>query len=702
MTKYKYISDQLQLKENSVKSTVKLLSEGATVPFIARYRKEATNGLDEVQIGNIKQADELYKKIVARKETVIDAIESQDKLTTELKAKIENSFNLTEIEDLYLPYKQKRQTKADIAKKKGLEPLAKLLMVERDHQPKSTAKRFLKGEVKSIDEAFSGAKDIIAEWVNENTVLRNKLRYLYTYKSQIQSKLVKGKAEVAEKYENYFDHTEALQKIPSYRFLPIFRASNEGFLRMKIKVDKKEVQAILERFFIKENNESSDLVREACEDAYKRLLHPTLENEVIQTKKEEADKNAIKVFSNNLRQLLLAPPLGQKRILAIDPGFRTGCKVVCVDESGDLLTNLTIYPHAPQKEVTLAKNKLFQLIQMYKIQAIAIGNGTASRETENMIKHMRFDTDIQVFVVSEDGASVYSASPIAREEFPSYDVTVRGAVSIARRLMDPLSELVKIDPKSIGVGQYQHEVDQRLLKESLNEVTISCVNQVGVELNTASPYVLSYVSGLGPQLAKNIVTYRSENGAFKDRNSLKKVPRLGTKAFEQCAGFLRIRESENPLDNSGVHPEQYANVSRLAKSLGCIVEELIGNEKHLEGLKQEDHSYFDAYTFEDIIKELKKPGRDPRKSIKTLAFDESVNAIEDLFIGKKLNGVVSNITNFGAFVNLGIKENGLIHKSNLADSYVENPADFVNLHEPVRVEVITLDIPRKRIGLKRI
>lgn len=702
MNNITFIENATQLNSKNINATLRLLEEGATIPFISRYRKEATGGLDEVEISNIKNAKESFDKIIQRKETIKSAIESQDQLTQELADKIEKTFDLNELEDLYLPFKQKRKTRGDKAKELGLEPLAKLIMVQKDEQPEQTAQRFVKGKVESVDEAIQGAKDIIAEWVNEHLAFRNKLRFQYQVRGMLTSKVIKTKKEDAEKYQNYFDFSELLKKSPSYRFLAIYRASKEGLLRMKIAIDSEEVNRLIERFFVRASNKSSDIVRESCEDAYKRLLHPALENEAIQEKKTLADQDAIKVFSNNLRQLLLAPPLGQKRILAIDPGYRSGCKVVCLDASGALLTNINIYPHAPQNEMSQAKNKLFQLIQTYKIEAIAIGNGTASRETENMVKHMRFDTDMQVFVVSEDGASVYSASSIAREEFPEYDVTVRGAVSIGRRLMDPLSELVKIDPKSIGVGQYQYEVNQTLLKESLDEVTVSCVNQVGVELNTASPYLLSYVSGLGNQLAQNIVTYRSENGPFKSRAELKKVPRLGAKAFEQCAGFLRINDSKNPLDRSGVHPEAYANVTKMAKSLGLTIPELIGNTEVLKTLKQTDLPYFDPYTFKDVIAELQKPGRDPRKSIKTLAFDETVNSIEDLFIGKKLNGIVTNITNFGAFVNIGIKENGLIHKSNLADTFVENPADFIALHEHVNVEVITLDKDRKRIGLKKI
>ncbi|HLU87611.1 MAG TPA: helix-hairpin-helix domain-containing protein, partial [Taishania sp.] len=559
-----------------------------------------------------------------------------------------------------------------------------------------------KGDIDSEEEAIQGAKDIIAEWINENASTRARLRQLFTRKGKLASKLVKGKEGEAEKYKDYFDFSEPLYKTASHRFLALYRADREGLLKLTVQPEKEEALDLLYRQFVKGNDALATVVEEACDDAYKRLLLPSLQNETIQVQKEKADIEAIKVFSSNLRQLLLAPPLGEKRVLAIDPGFRTGCKVVCVDEAGNLLTNATIYPHPPQNESSAAKAKIAQLVEAYKIDAIAIGDGTAGRETENFIKHIHFNRDIQVFSVREDGASIYSAGPIARKEFPDYDVTVRGAVSIGRRLKDPLSELVKIDPKSVGVGQYQHEVNQTMLKEALDDVVISAVNTVGVDLNTASPYLLSYVSGLGMQLAENIVAHRSEIGKFTSRNDLKKVKRLGDKAFEQAAGFLRIRDGENPLDNSAVHPESYKHVEKIAKKLGLKTAELIGNTEQLNQIKHADFPDIDAYTFNDIVNELKKPGRDPRKQAKVLEFDSSIRTIEDLKIGMELNGIVTNVTAFGAFVNIGIKENGLIHKSQLADVYVEDPSKFIQLHEHVKVQVVEIDVARKRIGLKRL
>ncbi|PKR80947.1 RNA-binding transcriptional accessory protein [Brumimicrobium salinarum] len=702
MNEVKYILNHTQLQSKNIEATLKLLSEGATIPFISRYRKEATGGLDEVEIANIRDASLQYNKITDRQTTIKKAIEEQEALTDELRNKINACFDLNELEDLYLPYKKKRKTRAEAARQLGLEGLAKLIMSQGGQTPEDAAKRFVKDKVNDAEAALAGARDIIAEWINENSAVRSRLRKSYSNYSQLTSKVVKTKKEEAEKYRDYFDYSSSLKKCPSYRFLAIYRANKEGLLRMKVVVDEDHIFDFLHRYYVKGNSPMNEQIELAYEDAYKRLLHPALENEALSEKKTEADISAIKVFSDNLRQLLLAPPLGKRRILAIDPGFRTGCKVVCIDEAGELLTNATIFPHAPQRETDKAKSKIWQLVEAHKIDAIAIGNGTASRETEFMVKRIKFKTDIDIFVVSEDGASVYSASSIARQEFPDYDVTVRGAVSIGRRLMDPLAELVKIDPKSIGVGQYQHEVDQKLLKESLDDVVISAVNEVGVNLNTASPYLLSYVSGLGPQLAENIVEFRRENNGFSSRKQLKKVKRLGEKAFEQCAGFLRITDGKIPLDNSAVHPESYAAIEKMAKQLNMTVEDLIGNAEVLDSLKQSDFSYIDAFTFEDIIKELKKPGRDPRKKVKVLEFDSTVNTIDDLSVGKKLNGIVTNVTNFGAFVNIGIKENGLIHKSNLANTYVENPADYIKLHEHVTVEVIQLDVARKRIGLKRV
>lgn len=699
MNKIDFIGSATSLNNKNIKDTLSLLNDGATIPFISRYRKERTGGLDEVEVAAIRDNAEKFDKISERQETIISAILEQGKLTDELENKIANCYDPTILEDLYLPFKQKRKTRGDKAKELGLEPLAKLIMVQRDENPESTAERFVKNKVETVDDAINGAKDIIAEWINENSALRDKLRYLYQNRSTVSSKLIKGKKEEGDKYKDYFDYQTGLKNCPSYRFLAITRAAREGIVRLKVKIDEDQANDILDRFFIKSNNSSADIVKDAAKDAYKRLLHPALENEALNSKKEEADDSAILVFADNLRQLLLSPPLGNKRILAIDPGYRTGCKVVCLNESGDLLHNETIFPHPPQKDLAKAKSKLFQLVQAHKIEALAIGNGTAGRETEYMVKRVHFDRDVEVFVVPEDGASIYSASSVGRKEFPKHDVTVRGAVSIGRRLMDPLAELVKIDAKSIGVGQYQHEVDQKKLKTKLDEVVMSCVNEVGVDVNTASPYLLSYVSGLGPQLAENIVKYRSEKGGVSSRNELKKVPRLGDKAFEQCAGFLRVRESKNPLDNSAVHPESYHQVKRMGTRLDIDVKDLIGKTEILKDLKHADFSFVDKFTFEQIISELKKPGRDPRKSIKVFEFDETIKTIDDLFIGKELNGIVTNVTSFGAFVNIGIKENGLIHKSNMADTFVENPADYVKLHQHVKVKVISLETDRKRIGL---
>jgi uncharacterized protein len=702
MNQAQYIINLTSIPSKSIENTLQLLQEGATVPFISRYRKEATNGLDEVQITAIRDFSKKFDELIARQQTILNSIEEQDKLTAELKLKIEDCFDATLLEDLYLPFKQKRQTKGDKAKKLGLEPLAKMIMSQRGGDPLQMAERFVKGEVVDEEMALSGANDIIAEWINENTSSRARLRQLFQRKALLQSKLVKGKEELAEKYRDYFDFTEALHKCASHRFLALYRAEREGLLSLKAQPEQEEAIEFLERFYVKGTDGCSEMVKAACKDAYKRLLAPSLENEVIQEAKEKADLAAIHVFSTNLRQLLLAPPLGSKRILAIDPGFRTGCKVVCLDEAGTLLTNTTIFPHPPQNETKAAKAKLAQLVQAYKIDAIAIGDGTAGRETEYVVKKTQFDRVLTVFSVREDGASIYSASAIARKEFPDYDVTVRGAVSIGRRLMDPLAELVKIDPKSVGVGQYQHEVNQTLLKNALDDVIVSSVNAVGVDVNTASSYLLSYVSGLGPTLAENIVAYRSENGKIENRNDLKNVKRMGDKAFEQAAGFLRIRDGENPLDNSALHPETYKFVQLMAKRLKIELPNLIGNEAVIKEIKAADYPEIDSFTFEDLIKELKKPGRDPRKTAKVLEFDASIRTINDLRVGMILPGIVTNVTAFGAFVNIGIKENGLIHKSQLAEVYVENPADFIQLHEHVDVQVLEVDPDRKRVGLKKI
>jgi uncharacterized protein len=701
MQKQDYIQANSGLQPKSIINTLKLLDEGSTIPFIARYRKEMTNGLDEVEIALIRDNSKKFDELTARQQTILTAINEQEKLTNELREKIENCFDSVILEDLYLPYKQKRVTKGEKAKKLGLEPLAKMIISQRGGDPEFMAEKFVKGEVEDVQSAISGAKDIMAEWMNENLQIRSRLRQLFQRKSVLVSKLVKGKEEEAAKYRDYFDFSESINRCASHRLLALIRAEREGYISLKSQPDSTEALEILERYFVKGNDACAQIVLAACKESFKRLISPSLENDVLNEAKEKADREAIKVFSTNLRQLLLAPPLGSKRILAIDPGFRTGCKVVCLDESGELLMNQTIYPHAPQNESSAAKSKLAQWVQAYKIDAIAIGDGTAGRETENLVKYIRFDRDLEVFVVREDGASIYSASSIARKEFPHFDVTVRGSVSIGRRLMDPLAELVKIDPKSIGVGQYQHEVNQTLLKNGLDDVVISCVNAVGVDLNTASPYLLSYVSGLGPALAENIVAYRAENGPFQSREELKKVKRLGDKAYEQATGFLRVRNSENPLDNSAVHPESYSVVVKMAKNLKVEVKELIGNESLAGQLNKADFPELDSFTFDDLVKELKKPGRDPRKKAKVLEFDSTIRTIDDLRTGMILPGIVTNVTAFGAFVNIGIKENGLIHKSNLADVYVEDPAKFIALHEHVQVQVLEVDAARKRVGLKK-
>jgi uncharacterized protein len=697
-----FIEKNSTIVSGSIKNTVELLNDGATIPFISRYRKEKTGNLDEVQITTIRDLSKKFDEIITRQNSIIKSIDDQGKLTEDLKEKIENSFDLVQLEDIYLPFKQKRITRGEKARKLGLEPLAKMILSQKGSNLSRMIDTFVKGDVENEDMALQGAKDIIAEWVNENVALRNKIRRLFQRKAIVSSKVVKGKSEVGEKYADYFDFQESLFKIPSHRFLAIIRGEKEGVIQFKVQPDKEEALEVVYEFFVKNENEFTEVIKSACNDAYTRLLMPSIENETINEAKLKADLTAIHVFSKNLKQLLLAPPLGSKRILAIDPGFRTGCKVVCIDEKGDLLTNVTIYPHPPQNEKNKASSKIAQLVQAYKIEAIAIGDGTASRETENLIKRIHFDREIEVYVVREDGASIYSASPIARKEFPDYDVTVRGAVSIGRRLMDPLSELVKIDPKSIGVGQYQHEVDQKLMKETLDDVVISAVNAVGVDVNVASAYLLQYVSGLSSSIAENIVSYRKENGFFKSRIELKKVKGLGPKAFEQSAGFLRICDAQNPLDNSAVHPESYDVVTKMAKKMNLTLKELIANNEAIKKLKKDDFSEIDSYTFNDIIEELKKPGRDPRKKAKVFEFSKEIKSIEDLKVGTILAGIVTNVTAFGAFVNIGIKENGLIHKSNLADTFVDDPMQFISLHEHVQVEVLEIDFTRKRVGLKKI
>jgi len=697
----KLIAAEINVSEKQVASTISLLDEGATIPFISRYRKEMTGSLDEVAIGTIKERYEKLQEIQKRRETILNTIEEQGQLTDELKAKIEATWDANELEDIYLPYKPKRKTRAVKAKERGLEPLFDIIMQQRDNDLESKALAFINDEVPDVEAALQGARDIIAEYINEHQTAREIVRSVFERGAVIKSRLVKGKEEEAAKYRDYFEFEEPVKRCPSHRLLAMRRGEKEGFLKVTVTPESEPAIERLNRFFVKGRTAASEQVSMAIEDAYKRLLEPSIENEVAAATREKAETEAIRVFAANLRQLLLSPPLGQKRVLAIDPGFRTGCKVVCMDAQGKLLHNENIYPHAPQNEYKQAIRKIESLVDAYKIEAIAIGNGTASRETESLIRNIRFNRDLQVFVVSEDGASVYSASKTARDEFPDYDVTVRGAVSIGRRLMDPLAELVKIDPKSIGVGQYQHDVDQNRLKGSLDQVVESCVNLVGVELNTASQHLLTYVSGLGPQLAKNIVEFRAENGPFSSRKELSKVPRLGAKAFEQCAGFLRIAGAKNPLDNSAVHPESYPIVEKMAADLQCSVAELISNKEILTKieLKKYVSEKVGMPTLTDIKSELEKPGRDPRKIIKVFEFSPDVRSIEDLKQGMVLPGIVTNITNFGAFVDVGVKQDGLVHISQLADRYVSDPNEVVSLHQHVQVKVLEVDVQRKRIQL---
>lgn len=698
------IADALKLPVHRVENTLKLLQGGATIPFISRYRKEATGGLNEVQISEISSRYEKLLELSKRKEIIQSTIESLGKLTDDLRRRIDGCWDATELEDIYLPYKPKRKTRAEAARQKGLEPLAAWLMLQRGNALDAYVKNFVKGEVKNEEDALKGARDIIAEQVNEDEQARNQIRHQYSRQAVISAKVVKGKEtdEAAAKYRDYFDFSEPLKRCSSHRLLAIRRGEAEGILKVSITPsDETECTDRLERRFVRGNNECSRQVCEAVNDAYKRLLKPAIETEFAALSKEKADDEAIRVFAGNLRQLLLAPPLGQKRVLGIDPGFRTGCKVVCLDAQGTLLHNEAIYPHPPKSEYQLAGRKLVKLVEQYRIEAIAIGNGTASRETEQFVTSQRFDREIQVFVVSEDGASIYSASKTARDEFPDYDVTVRGAVSIGRRLMDPLAELVKIDAKSIGVGQYQHDVDQTKLKEALDQTVESCVNLVGVNVNTASSHLLTYVSGLGPVLAKNIVDYRTANGPFRSRRELLKVPRMGAKAFEQCAGFLRIPHAENPLDNSAVHPESYPIVERMAADLHCSVSDLIANRELRSRISPEKYvtDTVGLPTLTDILQELEKPGRDPRQKIQVFEFDKNVRTIDDVQEGMELPGIVTNITNFGCFVDLGIKEKGLIHVSQLADRFVSDPTTVVSIHQHVRVRVIGVDRERKRIAL---
>ena len=700
----KMIASALHIAVQQVENTLSLLNGGATIPFISRYRKEATGGLDEVQIGEIKERYDKLCEMAKRKETILKTIEEQGKLSDELKKRIEACWDATELEDIYLPYKPKRKTRAEAARQKGLEPLATILMMQRENNLMARVRTFIKGEVKDEDDALKGARDIIAEQVSEDERSRNQLRNQFSRQAIITSKVVKGKEEEAAKYKDYFDFSEPLKRCTSHRLLAIRRGEAEGLLKVSISPDDEECTERLERSYVRGNNECSQQVKEAVRDAYKRLLKPSIETEFATLSKEKADEEAIRVFAGNLRQLLLAPPLGQKRVMGIDPGYRTGCKVVCLDAQGNLLHNETIYPHPPKSEHGISARKLTKLVEQYQIEAIAIGNGTASRETEAFVTNQRYDRKLQVFVVSEDGASIYSASKIAREEFPDYDVTVRGAVSIGRRLMDPLAELVKIEAKSIGVGQYQHDVDQTALKKSLDMTVESCVNSVGVNLNTASRHLLTYVSGLGPTLAQNIVDYRAENGAFTSRKQLMKVPRMGAKAFEQCAGFLRIPGAKNPLDNSAVHPESYAVVEHIAKDMKCSVEDLIKSKelRNQIDIKKYVTDQVGLPTLTDIMAELEKPGRDPRQAIQVFEFDKNVKTIDDLKEGMVLPGIVTNITNFGCFVDVGIKENGLVHISQIRREFVSDPTTVVSIHQHVQVKVVSIDRERKRIGLTMI
>lgn len=709
MTHIQFIQNTTQLPVKGIENTIALLNEDCTIPFISRYRKDQTGNLDEVQIEQIAKLNKQFDEIVKRKESILKAIEEQNALTPELKSKIESSFDLQELEDFYLPYKKRKKTKADTARENGLEPLAKIIMAQKNDDLEYLASKYLNDKVANEDEALQGARDIIAEWINENIFIRKNLRRIYQRKAQVETKVVKTKKDddEAQKFSQYFDWSEPLYKAPSHRLLAMLRAENEGFVKFKITLspeDKEEALRMMDKALIKNEGDCAVHIEKAIDDSYKRLLEPAISNEVLQEYKEKADTKAIAVFAENLRQLLLAPPLGEKRILAIDPGFKTGCKVVCLDEKGDLLHNETIYPHAPQNDTAMAMKKIRSMVNAYAIEAISIGNGTASRETEFFIKKIAFDRPVQVFVVSEAGASVYSASKIAREEFPNYDVTVRGSVSIGRRLSDPLAELVKIDPKSIGVGQYQHDVDQTKLKEELDSTVIRCVNAVGINLNTASKALLSYVSGIGEKMAENIVSYRAENGPFEDRKALKKVPRLGEKAFQQAAAFIRIKDGINPLDNSAVHPESYKTVEKMAKDLGIALTDLVANKEQIAKINPEKYVSEEVgiLGIKDILKELEKPGLDPRKAAKVFEFDPNVRSIANVKPGMVLPGIVNNITAFGCFVDIGIKESGLVHISQLKEGFVSDVNEVVKLHQHVQVKVVEVDEARKRIQLTMI
>ena len=706
MTNIDFIKQTVATSAINIQKTVQLLDEDCTIPFISRYRKDQTGNLDEVVIEQIAKRNKQYQEIVKRKEAILKSIIEQQALTPELEKKIQESFDLQELEDYYLPYKKKKKTKADVARENGLEPLAKIIMAQNNDDIDFIASRYLNDKVVNEDEALQGARDIIAEWINENTYVRKLMRRLFQRNATITTKVVKTKKEeeAAQKFNQYFEWSENVTKAPAHRLLAMLRAEHEGFIKIKVEIEPEEAIAAIENAIIKRKNDSTPHLQLAVEDSYKRLLVPAISNETLQEAKAKADANSIQVFASNLSQLLLAPPLGEKRILAIDPGYRSGCKVVCLDEKGDLLYNETIYPHAPQHEDAVAMKKIRSMVNAYKIDAISIGNGTASRETEFFIKKIAFDKPVQVFVVSEAGASVYSASKIAREEFPNFDVTVRGSVSIGRRLSDPLAELVKIDPKAIGVGQYQHDVDQTKLKEELDNTVIRCVNSVGININTASKSLLGYVSGIGEKLAENIVQYRLENGPFEDRKQLKKVPRLGDKAYQQGVAFIRISNAKNPLDNSAVHPEAYPIVEKMAKDLKISVNELIANKEKTAQIKPENYitPEIGVLGLKDIIKELEKPGLDPRKSAKVFEFDPNVKSIKDLRTGMILPGIVNNITNFGCFVDVGIKESGLVHISQLKEGFVSDVNEVVKLHQHVEVKVTDIDEDRKRIQLSMV
>ena len=699
----KVLSAELNVDQGFIQNTINLLESGATIPFIARYRKEMTGSMDEVVIAQVRDRLSQLKDLDSRRAAIIKSLTEQEKLTPELESSVANAATMAELEDIYLPYKPKRKTRASMAREKGLGPLADIIFCQRYDDVDHRAEKFADPEkgVNSVEEAIQGASDIIAETINEDAYARKRIRHLFEKESLISSKVQKGKNQDGINFEMYFDYHEPLSRAPSHRILAMFRGESEGFLNISVEVNDEKAHEILERIFIKGNNEASRLVKLAMKDSCKRLLFPSIETEMRQWAKLKADREAIRVFAENMRQLLLAPPLGQKNVLAIDPGFRTGCKVVCLDRQGKLVHNETIYPHPPQNEVKESIHKIKSLVNAYKIEAIAIGNGTAGRETERLIRAIPFDREVIALAVNESGASVYSASAVARKEFPDYDVTVRGSVSIGRRLMDPLAELVKIEPKSIGVGQYQHDVDQTALMQSLEDTVVSCVNKVGVEVNTASEELLTYVSGLGPNLAKNIITYRNENGPFKSRTEFRKVTRFGDKAFEQSAGFLRIRDAKNPLDRSSVHPESYLVVDQMARRMDCTVDDLMSKAELRSKIRLEDFitPVIGMPTLQDIMLELAKPGRDPRQQFEMFEFDKHIHSINDLRKGMKLSGIVTNITNFGVFVDLGVHQDGLVHISQLADRFVKDPNEVVKLNQKVKVEVLDVDMERKRIQL---